>query len=63
MLDFSVGAEHVIREIVDLIQYVESRGHVITFSYLTYVPGYSSDQKAVKDNFSPHPDHTNFIIL
>ena len=61
MLDFSVGAEQVIREIVDLIQYVESRGHVITFSYLNYVPGYSRDPKAVKDDFIPQPDHTNFI--
>ena len=63
LLDFSVNAEHVIREIVELIQYVESKGHLITFAYVTYVPGYSRDPKATKDNFSPHPDHTNFIAI
>merc|ERR1712082_519170 len=46
-----------------LIQYVESRGHLITFAYLAYVPSYSRDPKAVKDHFTPRPDYTNYITI
>ncbi len=63
MLDFNAGAEQVIREIIELFQYIESRGHIITFAYVTYMPGYSRDPKAVKDHFTPQPDHTNFIAI
>ena len=63
LLDFNVGPEQVIREITELIEYVEESGHVISFAYLMYVPGYSKDPKTVKDNFTPQPDFTNFITI
>ncbi len=63
LLDFGVGVEQVIREITELIEFVEDSGHVISFAYLNYVPAYSKDPKTVKDDFSPQPDYTNFITI
>ena len=63
LLNFYASPEQVIREIIDLIQYVESRGHLITFAYLAYVPSYSRDPKAIKDHFTPRPDYTNYITI
>ena len=51
----------MIREICEIINFVESKGHLITFGYLNYVPGYSRDPKAVKDDFVPQPDYTSYI--
>ena len=61
LLDFSVEAEQVLSEICEIINFVESKGHLITFAYLLYVPGYSKDPKAVKDLFVPQPDRTLFV--
>ncbi len=48
VLDFSTDLEQVLSKIQEIIQYVESRGHLITFSFLPYVPWYSKIQKQLK---------------
>merc|ERR1712082_98390 len=63
LLDFSAEVQKVLSEISEIVQYVESRGHLITFSFLPYMRGYSKDPKAVKDSFVPQPDPTNFIAM
>ncbi len=62
VLDFSVDVEQVLSQIQEMIQFVESRGHLITFSFLRYVPGYSKDSKATKDSFTPEQDQTPYIF-
>ena len=57
-----MDVEQVLSKIQEIIQYVESRGHLITFSFLPYVPAYSKDPKAIKDSFTPEPDQTPYIF-
>ena len=60
-LEFSVPVETVVRQLQEIVQYVESRGHLITFAFLPYVPEYSLDPCA-KPSFFPNPDHTNYLV-
>ena len=59
-LDFSTSIEQVLSELQEIIQYVESRGHLITFAFLPYVPAYSRDPRT-KPSFTPQPDQTQYI--
>ena len=61
VLDFSTSIEQVLSKLQEIIQYVESRGHLITFSFLPYVPAYSKDPRVTKDSFIPQPDQTQYI--
>ena len=59
--DFSVPQESVLRLLQEILQYVECRGHQITFAYVLYVPVYSRDP-CTKPSFSPQTDNANNSI-
>ena len=46
---------------VDLINFVKSRGHVLTFAFLLFIPAYSCDL-TVKSDHIPTPDHSNYLV-
>ena len=60
-LDILVPIEQVLCLLQQILQFVESRGHLITFAFLLYVPAYSRDPRT-KPSFTPVPDHTNYLI-
>ena len=60
-LDFSVQVELVLRLLQEMMQYVESSGHIIAFAFVPYVPTYSRDF-STKPSFSQEPDHTNYLV-
>ena len=45
----------------EIIKYVESHGHLITFSYLPYVPAYSRDPHT-KPSFTLQSDQTKYLF-
>ena len=44
-----------------MMEFIESCGHVLTFTFLPYVPAYSCDPN-VRPTYTPFPDHTDYIV-
>ena len=42
-LAFEVPVERVVEEMHEIMEFVESHGHVLTFAFLPFVPAYSRD--------------------
>ena len=61
LLDFSVLVEVTKAKFEQIIQFVESHGHLVTFAFLPYVPAYSKDPKT-KLHIEPAQNHTNFLV-
>ena len=60
-LDFSVPVDTALRQLDDMMLYVESRGNALTIAFLPYVPAYSHDPN-VRPTFLPFPDHTDYLV-
>ena len=60
-LDFSIPIELFLSLHQEILQYVESRGHIITFSFLPYVPANSRDPRT-KPSISPQQDQIKYLI-
>ena len=63
--DFQLCRSDSVQATIDKIdriyRFVESHGHMVTFSYLPYVPAYSMDPKC-KTKTTPSPDLTDYLV-
>ena len=55
-----MSVEQVLEQIDALVSLVESKGSVITFAFLAYVPAYSKDPM-VNTEYFPFPDRSVYI--
>ena len=53
-------SEQVLEQISRIVHFIESKGSVVTFSFLPYVPSYSKDPN-VKTVYFPFPDKSAYI--
>ena len=60
-LNFNLPVEKVLEQISRMVHYIESRGHVVTFSFLPFVPAYRKDPD-VNTEYFPTPDRSPYII-
>ena len=59
--DFFIPLDHILSLLQEILNYVESKGHIITFAFLPYVPAYSCDPR-MKPVFDPQPDYTQYLV-
>ena len=58
----SDSAQATLDKIEQIYRFVDSHGHIVTFTFLPYVPALSKDPKC-KVNTVPTPDHTNYLVM
>ena len=54
------SADATIEKIDRINTYVESKGHLVSFAFLAYIPAYSLDPKC-KTKTTPNPDLTDYL--
>ena len=51
----------MLRQMSEMVQYVECRGHTVTFAFLAFALSYSRDPN-VRTVYVPSPDCTDYIV-
>ena len=60
-MDFQVPVSDVLEQMTEVVKYIKSQGHVITFSFLPFAPANSKDPN-VKTAYFPSPNWSTYIV-